>query len=70
MVKEICLPVQETQETPVRTLSWEDTLEKEMQPTPVFSPVKSHGQRSLAGYGSLGHKELDATEVTEHTPRG
>ena len=30
MVKEICLPMQETQETPVRTLSWEDPLEKEM----------------------------------------
>ena len=30
MVKEICLPMQETQETPVQTLSWEDPLEKEM----------------------------------------
>ena len=28
----------------------EDPLEKEMQPTPVFLPGKSHGQRSLAGY--------------------
>ena len=34
----------------VRSLGGEDTLEKEMQPTPVFLPEKSHGQRSLAGY--------------------
>ena len=26
--------------------------------TPVFLPVKSHGQRSLAGYSPWGHKEL------------
>ena len=25
-------------------------------PTRVFLPRKSHGQRSLAGYGPLGHK--------------
>ena len=38
------------QETWVRSLSWEDPLEKEMRPTPVFLPGDSHGQRSLAGY--------------------
>ena len=27
---------------------WEDPLEKEMDPTPVFLLGKSHGQRSLA----------------------
>ena len=26
-----------------------------------------HGQRSLMGYSPWGHKELDTTEVTEHT---
>ena len=26
-----------------------------------------HGQRSLAGYSSRGHGELDMTEVTAHT---
>ena len=31
------------------------------QPTPVFLPGKSHGQRSLAGYSLWGHKELDTT---------
>ena len=29
------------------------------QPTPVLLPKESHGQRSLAGYGPPGHKELD-----------
>ena len=37
------------------------------QPTPVFLPGESHGQRSLAGYGPVGHKESDTTEMTEHT---
>ena len=37
------------------------------QPTPVFLPGKSHGQRSLVGYHPWGHKELDMTEVTYHT---
>ena len=33
-----------------------------LQPTPVFSPGKSRGQGSLAGYSPWGHKELDLTE--------
>ena len=36
------------------------------QPTPVFLPRESHGQRSLVGYGPWGHKESDTTEVTYH----
>ena len=32
------------------------------QPTPVFLPGKSHGQRSLVGYSPWGRKELDTTE--------
>ena len=39
-----------TQETWVQFPCWEDPKEEEMQPTPVFSPGKSHGLRSLAGY--------------------
>ena len=31
-------------------------VEKEWQPTPVFLPGESHGQRSLAGYSPWGHK--------------
>jgi len=37
---------------------------KKWQPTPVFLPGESHGQRSLAGYSPRGHKESDTTEVT------
>ena len=37
------------------------------QPTPVFLPGESHGQRSLVGYSPRGHKELDMTEATQHT---
>ena len=49
-------------ETQVRSLSWEDPLRRERQPTPVILPGKSHGQRSLAGYRPWARKELDTTE--------
>ena len=32
------------------------------QPTPVFLPGESHGQRSLVGYSPRGRKESDMTE--------
>ena len=32
------------------------------QPTPVFLPGESHGQRSLAGYSPWGRKESDTAE--------
>ena len=38
---------------------------REWQPTPVFLPGESHGQRSLAGCSSHGGKELDTTEATK-----
>ena len=44
------------QETQVQFLGQEDPLEKEMVPTPIFLPGKSHGQTSLAGYSLWGHK--------------
>ena len=34
---------------------------RKWQPTPVFFPGKSLGQRSLVGYSTRGHKELDTT---------
>ena len=37
----------------VQFLGQEDLLEEEMQPTPVFSPGKFHGQRSLVGPGHI-----------------
>ena len=36
------------------------------QPTPVFLPGESHGQRSLVGCNLWGCKELDTTEATYH----
>ena len=36
--------------------------EKAMAPTPVLSPGKSHGQRSLVGSSPWSHKESDTTE--------
>ena len=49
-------------ETWVRSLGWEDPLEKGMASTPVFWPGESHGQRSLAGYSLWGRKESGMTE--------
>ena len=33
------------------------------QPTPLFLPGESHGQRSLVGYSPRSHKESDTTDV-------
>ena len=35
---------------------------RKWQPTPIFLPGKSQGQRNLAGYSPWGCKELDTTE--------
>ena len=45
-----------------QSLGQEDLLIRKWQPAPVFLPGKSHCQRSLAGYRSWGHRELDTTE--------
>jgi len=58
---------QKTQETQVRSLSGEDPLEKGLATSPVFLPGESHGQVNVAGDSPCGCKELDTTEVTEHT---
>ena len=44
----------------VGKISWR----RAWQPTPVFLPGKSHGQRSLVGYSQYGRKESDTTEET------
>ena len=51
---------QETQFNPrVGKIPWS----RKWQPTPVFLPGESHGQRRLAGYSPWGHTEsLDTTE--------
>ena len=38
------------QETQVQLQGWEIPLRRKWQPTPVFLPGESHGQRSLASY--------------------
>ena len=50
----------------VQSLSQEAPQERKWQPTPVFLPGASHGQRSLKGYSPWGLKESDMTEVTQH----
>ena len=40
---------------------------RKCQPTPLFLPGKSHGQKSLAGYSTWGCKESDMTEQLTHT---
>ena len=51
------LPIQEPQETWVQSLGWEDPLEKEWQPTPVF--LMDRG--AWLGYSPWGHRESDMT---------
>ena len=63
MVKNLCI----VRETQVQSLSLEDPLEKEMQPTPIFLPRTFHGHRSLAGYSPWGSKDPDTTEQLTHT---
>ena len=37
---------------------------RKWQPTPVFLPGESHGQRNLVGYSPWGRKELVTTKLT------
>ena len=37
------------------------------QPTPVFLPGESHGQRSLVGFCPWGDKESDQSNLAQHT---
>ena len=48
------------QETPVRSLGWEDTLEQGMANHSCLE--NPHGQRSLVGYSPWGCKESNTTE--------
>ena len=42
----------------LETIPWR----RAWQPTPVFLPGESHGQRSLVGYSPWGRQESDTTE--------
>ena len=43
----------------VRKIPWR----RKWQPTPVFLPGESHGQRSLEGCSPRGRRESDTTEA-------
>ena len=52
------------QETWVRSLGQEDSLEKEMATHSSSLPGESHGWRGLVGYSPRGHKELNTTSLS------
>ena len=54
--------LQKTQEMWVWSLAWEVPWRRKWQPTPVFLPEKSQGQRSLVDYNPKGCKELAMTK--------
>ena len=54
----------------LRNSSWA-SLKRESQPTSVFLPKESHGQRSRTGYSPQDHKQSDMTEATQlHSSNG
>ena len=60
--KSICLQCRRPRfDSWVGNISWE----KKLQPTPVFLPGKSHGQRSLLGYSPWGYKRVGDDLVTK-----
>ena len=40
---------------------------REWQPSPVFLPGEFHGQRSLVGFSTWGHKESNTIASLKHT---
>ena len=55
------------QETRVQSLGQEDPLKEAWQPTSVFLPGESYGQRILVGYSPWSHIESGMTEQLAHT---
>ena len=49
------------------TWVWKMPWRRQWQPTPVFLPAESHGQRSLVGSSPWGHRESDMTKRLTHT---
>ena len=60
----------EMQETWIRSLDWEDPLEKGMAVLQYSCSENPHGQRSLARYSPWCHKESDKTKWLTHTHYG
>ena len=59
--------MQETKETQVRSLGWEDPLKEEMATHSSVLAGKIPWTEKPSGLWSMGLKESDTTEVTEHT---
>ena len=57
-------PLEKKMATQSSIRTWRIPWRRKWQPTPVFVPGESHGQRSLAGYNPWGHKNLDTDWVT------
>ena len=51
------MPMQKIQEMQFQSLGLENP--RAWQPTPVFLPGESHGQRSPVGFRPYGHEESD-----------
>ena len=61
MVKKNCLECRRPSvDRWVRRIPWR----REWQPTPVFLPGESHGQRSLAGYSPWGRRVGQTEQLT------
>ena len=58
--------MQETQETRVQSLGWEDPLEEGMAAHSSILAWRIQGQVSLVGCSPQGCKGSDMTEATEH----
>ena len=54
------------QETRVRSLGWENLLEKGMATHSIILALRVPGQRSLVGYNPWGLKEHNMTEQLKH----
>ena len=53
------------QETRIQSLVGKISQRRKWQPTPVFLPRESYGQRSLLGWCLWGLTELETTEMTK-----
>ena len=57
------------QKTWVRSLGWEDPLEKEMATHSSILAWETHGHRSLTGCSPWGHKRVGHNLTTQQQPQ-
>ena len=65
--KEFCLPVKQTQDTWVRSLGWEDPLEKEMATHSSNLSWRIPRTEEPGGQQSMGSQRVRHDRATEHT---